>query len=303
MHPGMTTIAVVAHSGKTLGGGLVELRELLAREGFADPVWYEVSKSRKAPRRARQAVEQGADLLLVWGGDGMVQRCADAVANSGVALGVLPAGTANLLATNLGIPMDLEEALQVGLHGTRRALDSGTVNGEHFVVMAGSGFDARMIAESSRSLKDNLGRLAYVWTGLRALSRPPTTCRVEVDGRLYLQGKVSMLLVGNVGRLFGGVTVFEKARPDDGVLEVAVVTAAGRAQWARAVARVAAGHAEKSPYVHLTSGRRIRVDLAKAVPYELDGGERPATKKLRIKVRPSSVTVCVPGDGPVGPAG
>jgi diacylglycerol kinase family enzyme len=87
------------------------------------------------------------------------------------------------------------------------------------------------------------------------------------------------------------------------VLEVAVVTAAGRAQWARAMARVAAGHAEKSPYVHLTSGRRIRVDLAKAVPYELDGGERPATKKLRIKVRPSSVTVCVPEDVPVGPAG
>src|SRR5690349_16048024 len=103
MHPGMTTVAVVAHSGKTLGGGLGELRELLAREGFADPVWYEVPKSKKAPRRARQAVEQGADLLLVWGGDGMVQRCADAVAGSGVALGILPAGTANLFATNLGI--------------------------------------------------------------------------------------------------------------------------------------------------------------------------------------------------------
>src|SRR3954449_10603993 len=103
----MTTVAVVAHSEKHLDGGLPELRTLLADAGVADPLWFEVAKSKRAPKRARLAVEQGADLVLVWGGDGMVQRTVDALAGSNATVGILPAGTANLLATNLGIPMNL----------------------------------------------------------------------------------------------------------------------------------------------------------------------------------------------------
>src|SRR5689334_24825065 len=113
----MTTVGVVAHAGKSLGGGLGELRERLAREGFPDPLWYEVPKSWKAPKAARKAVADGADLLFVWGGDGTVQRCIDAVAGTGVAIAILPAGTANLLASNLGVPVDLQAAVRVGLHG------------------------------------------------------------------------------------------------------------------------------------------------------------------------------------------
>ena len=141
----MQTVAVVAHAGKTFGGGLGELREVLARAGIADPLWYEVTKSRKAPKYARRALTQGAEVIFVWGGDGTVQRCIDAVAGTGAALAILPAGTANLLATNLQVPADMTEAVRVGLHGDRRRLDTGSVNGEHFAVMAGAGFDARMI--------------------------------------------------------------------------------------------------------------------------------------------------------------
>ncbi len=143
---GTAQIAVVAHARKSLGGGLPELREILAREGITDPIWHEVPKSRKAPKRARRAYEDGASLIFVWGGDGTVQRCIDALAGTGAVLAILPAGTANLLAANLGVPGDLHEAVQTGLHGRRRQLDTGTVNGEHFAVMAGAGFDARMIA-------------------------------------------------------------------------------------------------------------------------------------------------------------
>ena len=115
----MTQVAVVAHARKTLGGGLTELRVALARAGVTDPIWHEVTKSKRAPQRARDAVEAGADLVLVWGGDGTVQRCIDAIAGSGATVGILPAGTANLLATNLGIPKDLEGALAIALSGTR----------------------------------------------------------------------------------------------------------------------------------------------------------------------------------------
>src|SRR5215469_17333799 len=143
----MSTVAVVAHNRKNHGGGLAQLRLELAGQGVRDPVWYEVKKSRHAPKYARQAAKDGADVLFVWGGDGTVQRCIDAVAGTGTAVAILPAGTANLLAANLGIPHDLAEAVRVGLHGDRRRLDTGTVNGERFTVMAGAGFDARMISD------------------------------------------------------------------------------------------------------------------------------------------------------------
>jgi len=141
-------VAVVAHSRKSLGGGLPELRKVLDAEGVTAPMWHEVKKSRRAPEYARRAAARGADVIFVWGGDGTVQRCIDAVAGTGTAVAILPAGTANLLAMNLQIPDDLPEAVRIGLHGDRRRMDTGSVNGEHFTVMAGAGFDARMISEA-----------------------------------------------------------------------------------------------------------------------------------------------------------
>ena len=144
----MPDVAVVAHSRKSFGGGLPELRKVLAAEGVPAPLWYEVKKSRHAPEDARRAAARGVDVLFVWGGDGTVQRCIDAVAGTDTAVAILPAGTANLLAMNLKIPDDITEAVRIGLHGDRRRMDTGSVNGEHFTVMAGAGFDARMISEA-----------------------------------------------------------------------------------------------------------------------------------------------------------
>src|SRR5947208_7428321 len=175
-------IAVVAHRGKTFGGGLEELRRLLAEAGYPDPIWYEVPKSRKAPKRVRKARKAGAELVFVWGGDGMVQRCVDVLAGSDVAVAILPAGTANLFAGNLGIPTDLAGAVRTGLHGERRRFDLGKLNGEHFAVMAGAGFDGELIRDADGGLKTKLGRLAYVWTGLRKVGDPAVPVRVRVDG-------------------------------------------------------------------------------------------------------------------------
>src|SRR5262249_27352059 len=181
----MPRVAVVAHSGKSLGGGLAELRDVLAWEGFTDPLWYEVHKSRKAPKYARRALARGADVIFVWGGDGMVQRCIDALAVTQAVLAILPAGTANLLAANLHIPADLTEAVRVGLHGDRRRLDTGSVNGEHFAVMAGAGFDASMIKQADRALKDRIGRAAYLYTGARNLTAHRAKADIEVDGARF----------------------------------------------------------------------------------------------------------------------
>ena len=197
----MTTVAVIAHTRKQLGGGLAELREVLRAHGIDEPLWYEVLKSKQAPKQARAALEAGADLVFVWGGDGMVQRCADVLAGTGATMAVVPAGTANLLATNLSIPKDVEAAVRIGLSGHHRDLDVGRINGERFLVMAGVGFDALMIRDADRALKDRVGRAAYVWTGARHLREKPVDTRIVVDGTTWFHGDATCVLVGNVGTI------------------------------------------------------------------------------------------------------
>jgi diacylglycerol kinase family enzyme len=290
----MSQVAVVANSRKVLAGGLSELRRVLADVGITDPLWYEVTKSKQAPKRTRLAIEGGADLIYVWGGDGMVQQVIDATDGSGVVIAILPAGTANLLATNLGIPTDLRAAVELGIHGARRALDLGVVNGERFAVMAGTGLDALMIRDASRSAKEHFGRVAYLFTGAKHLRDDRVRARIKIDGAKWFKGPMSCVLFGNVGSLFGGVTVFEDAEPDDGRLEVGLVTASSASQWARALVATATGHAPASPFVQITTAHKVDVRLQRAVPFELDGGDRPATRRLRIKVQPKAVTICVP---------
>ena len=156
MRATVVNVAVVAHTGKTLGGGLLELRRTLQPEGVADPIWFEVPKSRKAPARSagRRA---GADLVYVWGGDGMVQRCVDVLAGSESPLAIIPAGTSNLFASNLGVPKDIERAVTVGLHGARRRVDVGRFNGERFAAMAGAGIDAAMIRDATEASRSGSG--------------------------------------------------------------------------------------------------------------------------------------------------
>jgi YegS/Rv2252/BmrU family lipid kinase len=291
----MTSVAVVGHNGKRMGeDGLPELRAALAAAGVDEPQWYEVPKSRYAPKQARRALDDGAGLVVVWGGDGMVQRCIHAVAGSGVPLAVIPAGTANLLASNLGIPKDLHAAVDVALHGIARPMDVGVANGERFAVMAGMGFDARMIDEADGALKDRFGRLAYVWTGMRALRAAPVSMVVKVDGSRWFEGKASALLLGNVGTATGGLAVFPDARTDDGLLEIGVVTADGARQWASLLVKARRGKLATSPSVQVGRGRKIVVKLRKPLRYELDGGERKATKRLAVTVEPDAISVLVP---------
>jgi diacylglycerol kinase (ATP) len=288
------TVAVVAHRKKTLGGGLDELRARLAVARVDGLLWYEVNKSKKAPKRVREAVEAGADLVVVWGGDGMVQRSCDALAGSGVPMAIVPAGTANLLAHNLGIPQDLAAAVDIAFTGRRRTLDLGNINGEHFAVMAGVGFDAELIRDADRGMKDRLGRLAYFWTAAHHVSREATPTTIEVDGTPWFDGEASCVLLGNVGKVTGGVPAFDDALPDDGWLEVGVATATGAAEWARTLGRMVVGRTDASPFVRITRAREISIRLGEKRAYELDGGDRDPADRLTARVLPQAITVYVP---------
>jgi diacylglycerol kinase (ATP) len=296
----VSTIAVIAH-GRKRTADLPKLRRALDRWGV-DPMWVEVPRSKRAPKQLRKLLDHGADHIFVWGGDGMAQRCIDTLAGTDATLAIVPAGTSNLLASNLGIPKAITKAVDVGLHGRRRKIDVASLNGERFAVMAGTGFDAEMIDGADGKMKRRLGRAAYLVTGARSLRVRPFEARIRVDGSPWFEGPASCILAGNMGSLFAGVEVFADAEPDDGLLDLAVVTADGVAQWAGTVGRTIAGHPERSPNFRVTRGRKMKVKLDRKVLYELDGGARTKVKAYRLAIEPAAITVCVPagsrnGDG------
>ncbi|MCZ3386053.1 MAG: diacylglycerol kinase family lipid kinase [Actinomycetia bacterium] len=289
-------VAVVAHRKKSLDGGLVELRELLARYGVTDPLWFEVPKSKKAPKFVRQALDAGVDRVFVWGGDGTVQRSLDVLAGTGVPMAVLPAGTGNLFAGNLNIPVSLERAVRIGLQGDVHTIDVGRINGERFGVMAGVGADALMIRDADGGLKDRLGRGAYVLTGIKNVTDAVVRVRVDVDGKKFYSGKAGCVIVGNVGRVWGGIDAFDDATPYDGKLDVAVITATNASQWARVLGRAAVGRTAKAKHVQMTSARKIDIALKSSRLYQVDGGDRTKTQTMKVRVEPRALMVCVPNE-------
>jgi len=295
----VTTVGVLVHEGKSLGKGLEELRMALADAGCADPQWEQVPKSKKAPSKVRQLLDDGVDRLLVWGGDGTVRRCIDTIVaeEAKVELAILPAGTANQLAKQLGVPLGLREAVDVALHGLLRPIDVGVINGQAFAVMAGTGFDALMIRDAGDGAKDRLGRLSYIRAGVRNLRTSGADVTVRVDGRKWFEGRATCVLVGNVGRILGGVDVFPDARIDDGLLDIGVVTAQHRTDWLRVGVRAVLGRIDSSPLVQITQGSSVKIRLDRTMPWELDGGDQPRAKKFEISVLPGRLPVCVPASG------
>ena len=290
-------VAVIAHAGKSMGGGLEELRQVLARAGVDDPSVVRGSEESKyAPERVEKALAEGAETIFVWGGDGMVQRCVDAMAGIGRAPRDPPGRN--------GEPLRVEprhsrttsrDAVHVGLNGRERKLDLGKMNGEHFAVMAGAGLDARMIRDADGGPKDRYGRLAYIWAASKNLRVEPFKARIEVNGDLWYKGDASCLLVGNVGALFGG---------HGGVRQRVARGRSARARRdtrrePRAVGANRRAHGDRLASVSPRSSRRRRpsaidVEFDRKVLYELDGGERKEVKRLKVKVKPEALTVHVP---------
>ncbi len=234
---------------------------------------------------------------------GRSKRGLDAVASSaasGVCVGIIPAGTANLLAGNLGIPTDLEQAVRIALDGDRRALDLGVVNHEHFAVMAGTGLDALMMKEAGAGLKDRVGRLAYLWTGIRASRARAVKMSVVVDGGDLVQGPGELPAVRQHGSPHGWVGRIPRRpirrrpardRRRHGGNDAAMGTRP------RNASERSAGTLK---LVQMGRGRKISVKLDRELPYELDGGARTSTKKLRVRVAPRGGDRLRPSRG--GPA-
>jgi YegS/Rv2252/BmrU family lipid kinase len=291
-------IGVVVHAEKTLGGGLEELRSALADAGHADPPWYEVSKSKKAPKAIRTMVkDDGVDRVLVWGGDGTVRRAIDTIISRKLdaSIAILPAGTANLLATNLDIPIDLRAAVEIAVHGEARPIDVGEMNGAYFAVMAGAGFDALMIRDAEdNALKERFGKAGYVVAGIRNRDVSPAVATIEVDGELWYHGDASCVLVANVGTILGGLKAFPDASPVDGRLNVGVVSARSASEWLRLMASATMRRAATSSLTEMVTASELTISFDRSLPWEVDGGDRKRTATYEVRCVPQAIRICQP---------
>ena len=233
--------------------------------------------------------------VLTWclpaAATGPSQPASAGVAGSGVPLGLLPCGTGNLLARNLGLPLSLDEALAVALTGSHRRLDVGAANGRPFVVTAGIGFDAEMLDGADERLKSRVGWAAYVLSALRHLRERPVRMVLQADGGPPRRRWASGVIVGNVGSLQGNVRLLPDAAPDDGVLDVAVLAAWGWAGWLRLSADVLLRR-RTSRVARLTC-RELVIYASRARPWEVDGEVAGSTRQLRVTLKPGSLLVRV----------
>jgi diacylglycerol kinase (ATP) len=245
---------------------------------------------RGAAPLAEQAVADGMERLLVSGGDGSLTEAAHALAGSRTALAVLPGGTGNLLALNLGLPTDPDAAVRLALTGEARPMDVGRANGAAFLLMAGMGLDAHMVRDADRELKDRLGVLAYFIAAFRNLGRGPVRYAITLDGRL-LYRRAKTVLVANMGKITGGLELVPGADPEDGLLDVVILRAQGFWDLTRLAGLALLGRHVDDPGVEIHKAREILIVTVLPQPVQIDGNELEPTTRLHVQVEPGALRV------------
>jgi diacylglycerol kinase family enzyme len=248
---------------------------------------------------ARAAVAAGADVVAVAGGDGTVRVVCSEMAGTGVPVGVIPAGTGNLLARNLSIPLIRDQAIDTVLNGRDRAIDTVSVDGDdlpatRFVVMAGLGLDAAIMAGAPDALKARIGWPAYVVAGARHLRYPAVRVDVSIDDEPPVRVRARTVLIGNVGFLQAGIPLLPDARIDDGVLDVVVIAPIRIFGWLPLVLRVLARRRGTDAALDRFTGHSVVLTAAHATPRQLDGDTVGAGTEIRARVEPASLLVRVP---------
>ncbi|MFB9239884.1 diacylglycerol/lipid kinase family protein [Plantactinospora siamensis] len=287
--------AVVVNPAKVtdLDGLRDTVTETLTAAGWAEPLWFETTVEDPGKGQTEEAIKAGAEVVFACGGDGTVLSCVNALVGTDVALAVLPSGTGNLLAANLGLSTDLATGLQVAIERGRRRLDVGDLEGQYFTVMAGMGFDAQMLDATNETTKKRIGWPAYVIGAAKHLRDRPMRVEIKIDDQPPVRRRARSVLVANVGRLQGGVRLLTEAEPDDGLLDVAVLTPNNLRHWLELGWAVLRRH-ERVPRMLTLRGKQVRIKARRNEPRELDGDLIEPGRTLNVKVRPESLWLCVP---------
>lgn len=271
------------------------VEEMATGAGYAKPDWYLTTVEDPGRSMAEQAAISGASLVLVCGGDGTVRTVCGELAGTGVPVGVIPAGTGNLLARNLDLPLYLRSAIDVGLNGQDRAVDLVRISGEgipadeHFLVMAGMGFDAAIMEQANEALKARIGATAYVLSGLRNLMFPAVRVEISVDDGEPTRHRARTIVVGNVGHLQGGLPLLPDAAIDDGLLDVVLLYPQRFLSWLRIVVRVLSRNRHSDEIVTRMQGRKVVIRAAGDTPCQIDGDFVGSVRELTCECLPGKL--------------
>lgn len=321
-------VAFVANPSKPDVADLrAAVRKAASEQYLPEPMWLETTVDDPGVGQAREAVKAGVDLVVAVGGDGTVRAVAEALAGTGVPMGLMPLGTGNLLARNLDVPLnDPLAALQLALDGKDTPIDVGwlqvlrwesdadddiaeaaddlpddtDVPRDHiFLVIAGLGFDAAMVADADDQLKAKVGWIAYFMAGVRHLHGRRLRVRLTLDDKPAQQLRARSLLIGNCGKLPGGITLLPDAVLDDGVLDIASIdTRGGIAGWAQLLGEVALQgvgvrneSAAKIGRIDHARARTVRLQVAGGEHVQVDGDIVGRASEISARVDPGALVV------------
>ncbi|GAB3625038.1 hypothetical protein GCM10027418_31250 [Mariniluteicoccus endophyticus] len=274
----------------------------LESRGWDRPIWLETTRHDPGHQMTQVAVRKKVDLVLGAGGDGTIRVICDELADTGIPFGIIPAGTGNLLCRNLGIPLDEPSALRVAFDGVPTPTDLVRItvddedDGEACAVMAGIGIDAAIMEKTDADLKKVVGSGAYFLSAAQNANHPPLPVTITVDDGEPFRRRASVLLVGNVGILQGGIQIIPGARADDGLLDLLVASPRTVADWARLTRKVLTRRAQAGgdDRMDLIQARRVEIVADRRDAYQLDGDTEGRCQKMVAEVMPGTLQLMLP---------
>ncbi len=282
---------------------LLEARRLLVSKGWSVE-WFVEDDARKITALAKEAAAADYDVVIAAGGDGTISRVVNGLARTETALGVLPAGTGNVWAQEMGIPVSrifarraILEAAEILMHGEVRRVDLGTADENYFLMWAGVGLDAKITEEVRHDLRRQMGNIVVWVTGVQvARHYSGVRTAITVDGRKVYK-RVIFAIVGNA-QLYGGlVRITPIARIDDGLLDVCVFKGEGFPATLRHLVSIFSRHHMRSPQVDYYQGESVVISAEEPLPVHLDGDPMGHTP-MKFGVAPKALRVLLPLNPP-----
>jgi diacylglycerol kinase (ATP) len=289
--------------------------------GWPETLWFSTSEDDPGRGATTEAIDAGATLVIAAGGDGTVRAIAEVVDERGVEMALLPSGTGNLLARNMKLTLDnLEHSIHTAFTGTVRGIDLGSISIKHgdgtttehaFLVMAGIGIDAKMLAATNEDLKAKIGPLAYVAAiGKALLDRNQLHLQYVLDGKHHRRRRAHTIIVGNCGTLTGNVLLLPNAVIDDGDFEIVTLRPVGLIGWGQIIVKVFWENGvlrrtklgqkfmtKEVKALNYVKGKDLHVTLSRPEEIELDGDGFGDASSFRATIKPQALRVRVPEDG------